>query len=115
MNNKVLGGQGEQAAADYLQQHGYRICVRNFRVPVGEIDIIASRQDTLVFVEVRQRASSRFGGAAASIGATKRAKLVTVAQVYLQTLKVVPPCRFDAVCIDGGRLEWLKNCIDASR
>ncbi len=113
MNSR--GDAAEAAAAGFLQQQGLRIVARNWSCRIGELDLIARDGETLVFVEVRQRASAGFGGAAASIGATKRAKLVTVAQVYLQTLKVVPPCRFDAVCIDGGRLEWLKNCIDASR
>ena len=113
MNSR--GDAAEAAAAGFLQQQGLRIVARNWSCRIGELDLIARDGETLVFVEVRQRASAGFGGAAASIGATKRAKLVAAAQVYLQTLKVVPPCRFDAVCIDGGRLEWLKNCIDASR
>ena len=55
MNNKVLGSQGEQAAADYLTRQGYRICARNFRVPAGEIDIVAAKQELVVFVEVKTR------------------------------------------------------------
>lgn len=109
-----LGAEAEAAAARYLQQQGLRIVTRNWSCRQGELDLIARDGDTLVFVEVRQRASSRFGGAAASIGATKRAKLLAAAQVYLQTLAVMPACRFDVVCLEGGQLEWLKNCIDAS-
>ena len=52
MKNQILGSQGEQAAADFLQQQGYKICARNFRVPVGEIDIIARQGGVLAFVEV---------------------------------------------------------------
>ncbi len=112
MNSR--GAAAEAAAAHYLQQHGLRIVARNWSCRLGELDLIAREGETLVFVEVRQRASVGFGGAAASIGATKRAKLTAAAQAYLQTLPVIPPCRFDAVCIDGARTEWLKNCIDAS-
>jgi putative endonuclease len=68
---------------------------------------------TLVFVEVRSRAKKSFGGAAASITTTKRRRLILAAQVYLQRFQVSPPCRFDVIAIDGGRIEWLKNVIEA--
>lgn len=109
-----LGEAAERAAADYLVRQGLRIVARNWQCRLGELDLIARDGVTLVFVEVRQRASGSFGGAAASISVAKRAKLLATAQAYLQTLSSVPPCRFDAVCIDGAGMEWLKNCIDAS-
>ena len=110
----TLGAAAEAAAAEYLRRAGLAIVACNWSCRHGELDIIARDGATLVFVEVRQRASRGFGGAAASIGAAKRAKLVASAQAYLQTLSVIPPCRFDAVCFDGNQVEWLKNCIDAS-
>ena len=98
MNNKVLGNQGEQAAADYLQQHGYRICARNFRVPVGEIDIIASYQDTLVFVEVKTRSSEDWGRPAAAVDAERRRRLTRAGLDYLHRLRDPPiKVRFDIV------------------
>lgn len=99
MNNKVLGGQGEQAAADYLQQHGYRICVRNFRVPVGEIDIIASRQDTLVFVEVKTRRSVRYGTPAQAVNYVKQQKIVQTARWFLRQRHLEDRCccRFNVI------------------
>lgn len=109
-----LGVAAEAAAAEYLTRQGLRIVARNWRCRQGELDLIAREGATLVFVEVRQRADSNFGGAAASIGAIKRAKLVAAAQVYLQKQSRIPPCRFDAICFDGTQVEWLKNCIDAS-
>jgi putative endonuclease len=67
---------------------------------------------TLVFVEVRQRRSARFGGAAASITPAKQARLVRTAEHYLHTLPSLPPCRFDAVLLDGQQPpEWLQNII----
>lgn len=112
MNSRGAGA--EAAAAQYLQQQGLQIVARNWSCRQGELDLIARDGATLVFVEVRQRTSARFGGAAGSIDAAKRAKLQAAAQRYLQALAVVPPCRFDAICIEGTRLEWLKNCIEAS-
>ena len=96
----TLGVAAEAAAVEHLRRAGLAIIVRNWSCRHGELDIIARDGATLVFVEVRQRASRRFGGAAVSIGAAKRAKLIASAQAYLQTLPAIPPCRFDAVCFD---------------
>lgn len=70
--------------------------------------------ETLVFVEVRKRSHSQFGGAAASIDQRKQAKLIATAQLYLATLKAIPVCRFDALLINGNeQIEWLKNAFEA--
>lgn len=94
---------------------------RNYRVAAGpgaragEVDLILRDRDgTLVFVEVRARASSNFGGAAASVGATKQRRIVYAAQHYLQRMNTPPPCRFDVVAIEGDRLEWLRAAFDLS-
>jgi putative endonuclease len=68
--------------------------------------------DTLVFVEVRQRADRRHGGAAASITPAKVRRLVRAAQYYLLRYPQTPPCRFDVVAIDGDQLDWLRNVIE---
>ena len=103
------GLEAEARAAEYLAGRGLVLVARNWRCKGGEIDIIARDGDVLVFVEVRARASSAFGGAAASITATKRARLWHAAQVYLAGNNRPPPCRFDAVLIEGGQLEWLRD------
>ena len=108
------GAQAEQFAADYLQRHGLRLIAKNYRSRFGEIDLILFDGNVLVFVEVRLRRNADFGGAAASIDARKQAKLITTAQQYLTTLPTVPPCRFDAILLDGsGQIEWLKNAFSA--
>ncbi|MGB9110335.1 MAG: YraN family protein [Telluria sp.] len=86
----------------------------NFRCKVGEIDLVMREGDTLVFVEVRQRADRSRGGAAASITPAKIRRIVRAAQVYLQRFRRMPPCRIDVVAIDGGTLEWLRNAIEAA-
>lgn len=106
------GAAAEQAAAEHLEHQGLRVLRRNYRVKGGEIDLICRDRNVLVFVEVRARASSAFGGAAASIDARKRARLVLAARHYLQT-QPDTPCRFDCVLFDAGRLSWLKNAFDA--
>ena len=71
------------------------------------------RDGTLVFVEVRVRADARFGGAAASIGAAKRQRLVFAARHFLARFAAPPPCRFDVVAVDGEQVEWLRAAFDA--
>ena len=106
------GQQAEALALSWLQQRGLVCVTRNYRCRMGEIDLIMHDGTTLVFVEVRQRRSARFGGAAASITPAKQARLVRTAEHYLHTLASLPPCRFDAVLLDGQQPpEWLQNII----
>jgi putative endonuclease len=114
------GVDGETLALAYLQKQGLRLVERNYRVARGpsrrggEIDLILRDRDgTLVFVEVRARASADRGGAAASVTARKRASLILAAQHYLLRLPSPPPCRFDVLAIDGSQVEWLPGAFDA--
>ena len=116
-----VGAMAEQRALDHLLRAGLALIERNYRVARGprarggEIDLVMRERDgTLVFVEVRARASEDWGGAAASVGAAKRARLVFAAQHYLARWHTAPPCRFDVVAIDGERLQWLQGAFDAS-
>jgi putative endonuclease len=109
------GRRAEALAAAHLERHGLSIVARNVRRRFGELDLIARDGDTLVFVEVRLRRRDDYGGAAASITAAKRARLVKSAALYLASLGDAPPCRFDAILLDAlepPRLEWLRNVID---
>lgn len=107
------GKEAENHAAVFLQNHGLRLVARNYRCRMGEIDLIMEHGGTLVFVEVRMRRSENFGGAAASINGHKQRKLIHAAQHYLQQQAKQPPCRFDALLIDGGKIEWIKDAFSA--
>jgi putative endonuclease len=107
------GRKGEESALTYLQRHGLVLIEANFRCKLGEIDLVMREGQTLVFVEVRQRADRSRGGAAASITPAKIRRIVRAAQVYLQRFDRLPPCRIDVVAIDGGTLEWLQNAIES--
>jgi putative endonuclease len=107
------GKTWEDAAQTYLQRHGLVPIEANFRCKLGEIDLIMRDDETLVFVEVRQRAAGSQVSAAASISPAKIRRLIRAAQVYLQGLTRLPPCRFDVIAIDGGHFEWLRNAIEA--
>ncbi|MEO8441856.1 MAG: YraN family protein [Betaproteobacteria bacterium] len=107
------GDAAENLAAAFLQRAGLTLVERNYRCRFGEIDLIAREGATLVFVEVRMRSSERFGGAAASITAAKRMKLLRTARFYLAGVARWPQCRFDALLISGktNSIEWLKNAF----
>lgn len=119
-SGKPRGDAAEARALAHLQEHGLRLVERNYRVARGpfarggEIDLVLRERDgTLVFAEVRARAGTRHGGAAASVGAAKQRRIVLAAQHYLLRWASPPPCRFDVVAIDGGRIEWLRGAFEA--
>ena len=85
---KQTGRRGEDMAATYLAQQGYEIVQRNWRCSTGEVDIIARKGNTLIFVEVRTRRSRRFGTAEESITPAKQARLMELAQAYLQAFQI---------------------------
>ena len=118
---KQRGDAAEDAALAHLQKAGLRLVARNYRTPRrggGEIDLIVRdpRDGTLVFVEVRQRASRTHGGAAGSITGVKQRRIVFAARHYLMRLRTPPPCRFDVVLVEPGAgpaVQWLQAAFDA--
>jgi putative endonuclease len=120
VTTKRLGDEAEARALAHLQAHGLELVERNYRVArgpsrrAGEIDLILRDRDgTLVFVEVRRRASAVHGGAAASVGAAKQRSLLLAARHYLQRFASPPACRFDVVALEGQSLAWLQAAFDA--
>jgi putative endonuclease len=112
--SKARGERAEARALAYLQGQGLALVVRNYRCKGGELDLVMRAPDgTLVFVEVRSRSSDAFGGALASITATKRQRILQAANHYLATLDHAPRCRLDVVAIGPRRLEWLRDAFGA--
>ena len=110
-----LGREAESRAAEFLRARGLNIIERNWHCRFGEIDLVARAGETLVFVEVRLRASRTHGGAAESISMAKRRRLTAAANSYLARRRDERPCRFDALLIEAeGRIEWIRNAFDAS-
>ncbi len=110
---QVDGSEGEDRAAAHLEQAGLQLLARNWRCRAGELDLVARDRDgTIVFVEVRRRASSAFGGAAASITPAKQMRLARTAELYRLVMRCADrPCRFDVVLIEAGRLEWIRDAF----
>jgi len=103
-----LGDKGEGLAVGFLRKQGYRIIKQNFRTRIGEIDVIAADEETLVFIEVKTRESLQYGRPFEAVDRFKRKKIANVALQYLKTLDEIPPCRFDIVSIyfEQGRPEF---------
>lgn len=99
----ALGRAAEAAAARFLERLGYRILAANFRAKGGELDLVAEDGGVLAIVEVRYRATDRFGGAAASITHGKRKRIVRAARVLLAMKPALAkfPARFDVVEVSG--------------
>lgn len=99
----ALGRAAEAAAARELERRGYRILAANFRAKGGELDLVAEDEGVLAVVEVRYRASDRYGGAAASITPAKRGRIVRAARYLLATNPPLAklPARFDVVEVSG--------------
>ena len=117
VTTKQTGDAAEARALRHLQDHGLQLLQRNYRTPGrggGEIDLIMRERDnTVVFVEVRQRARALHGGALASVNWVKQRRIVFAARYFLQRLPQSPPCRFDVVALDGGQLTWLRGAFEA--
>jgi putative endonuclease len=111
----TLGEAAEQLAAAHRKTPSLRTLTRNYTCRLGEIDIVCVEGEVLVFVGVRQRRSERFGGAAWSITAQKRQRIISTSRHYLMRLGHLPACRFDVVlvCDAVQRIEWLRSAIEA--
>ena len=107
------GDAAESLVAEFLECQGLKILERNYRCRFGEIDLVARSGELLVFVEVRALKSEAFGGAAGSITATKRRRIVAAARHFLATHKVDRACRFDVVLVRGSeqRVEWITDAF----
>ncbi len=107
------GVRAEELCAELLRKAGLRVLARNWRCRHGEIDLVAEEGGTLVFAEVRLRHDARFGGAAESITAAKRSRLLAAARLYLSR-RPETACRFDVLLLDSleaDRIQWIRNAF----
>ena len=115
-DSKKIGQLGEDIAARYLEKQGYIILERNFRLRSGEVDIIARDGDSLVFLEIKTRCSTRFGTPFEAVDPRKQQQIAKVALAYLAGLEEELPVRFDvaAVLFDKktARVELMKNAFE---
>ncbi|MEW6416667.1 MAG: YraN family protein [Nitrospirota bacterium] len=115
---KALGTEGEELAVRFLKnKKGYKIITRNYKTPIGEIDIIAKDGDTLVFIEVKTRTDDSFGYPFEAVNKRKKQKLKNLALFYLKNQGKEFPIRFDVLsifCMDNGEkeIEHIKDAFE---
>lgn len=97
---RLIGNKGEDLAVKYLKEKGYKVLHRNFRTPLGEIDIIAEDRETLVFIEVRTRTNDSFGLPFETVDGRKRERMRNIALLYLKNSGKERSVRFDVVTIE---------------
>lgn len=114
MQSHIYGKSSEIIASNYLKDKGYKILYTNYKNKIGEIDIIAKDGDTIVFVEVKARASRAFGDPLEAIDERKIYKIHNVATGYLKfTKQLDAKCRFDAISILGKDDYEIRHIVDA--
>jgi putative endonuclease len=118
LRRKRLGAEGERAAESLLRREGYRVLARNYRCPLGEIDLVALDGETVVFVEVKTRTDESFGDPLEAVGARKQRQVARVAEYYLGEHRLAErEARFDVVGVrwEEGKLvcELVRDAFDA--
>lgn len=107
------GEATEQLACEHLQANGFVLLHKNYRLKMGEIDLIMRDGQTIVFIEVRYRKTMAYGGALQSIDPRKQARIIRTAQHYLQYRAPEAQARFDVIAIEGNNgIQWIKNAFD---
>lgn len=114
LNNREVGARGEVLAADFLRNNGFDLIERNYRYGnYGEIDIIARRNDLVIFAEVKNRRSQRHGGALYSISPRKKKSLKTAARAFIAARpefnRPEITFRFDLISISDDAIEWIED------
>ena len=114
-NRKLIGRRGESAAAEYLKKKKYRIVGLNYACRFGEIDVIAENRDYVVFVEVKQRKDAAFAEAKEFVTAAKQQRIISTAQLWLQSNPTEKQPRFDVIEIYGenGKINRINHIENA--
>ncbi len=116
----MTGSEIETHVSTYLQKKGFQLLHRNFRCRLGEIDLIGLHQNQLIFVEVRFRCNTAYGGAAASVDFRKQQKLIKTARFFLLKYPKMAncACRFDVVAVTLRHeadheleIDWIQNAF----
>ncbi len=119
--SRKTGDIGERAAADFLVRNGYKILDRNYTVRGGEIDIIAQKDETIAFVEVKTRKEAPLSEGEEAITPVKKKRLIATAErYYIEVLKCRGNCRFDVCVVTVSdrlvkHLKYYVNAFDGSK
>lgn len=115
MGSRYTGLDGENTACDYLTGIGARILDRNVCLAGGEIDIVAQLQDTLLFVEVKRRTSSKYGSPISAVTPAKARRILRAASLYLAMHGLSDqPVRFDVIELMPGTVRHIPGAFDGT-
>lgn len=114
---RARGAAVERAAAAWLGARGLVLVAHNAHAKGGELDLVMRDGDTLVFVEVKHRADTRYGHPLEMVTATKQRRLIKAARFYLHHNALSCPCRFDVIAATGHSpnldFTWIKAAFEA--
>ena len=113
MNPPETGSRYQKFPDGQLEKRGYEVLAFNYRCRQGEVDLICRQGGVLVFVEVKYRATDRFGAPSQAVDARKQERIRKAAVHYMCSRGIAPdvPCRFDVVSILGGQVEIIENAF----
>lgn len=114
MNTTTLGQQSEAQAQAFLLRQGLRCVARNYHAPYGEIDLIMTEGEVLVFVEIRYRSHTRFGLPCETVTSAKQTRVIQTAAHFLQHHRQYEShdCRFDVIGMSRhGKINWIKDAF----
>lgn len=114
-DKKALGKKGEDAVAAWLQQHGFKILDRNYQVRQGEVDLIATREDVVAFIEVKTRTTEYFPTSMV-VNMTKQRKIIKAAQWFVLKNNIIDKVlRFDVATVrfenERCHISYIKNAF----
>jgi putative endonuclease len=114
LHNRDFGSEGEDCAAAFLENNRFIIIARNYRFgKYGEIDIIARRENLVIFAEVKHRGTERYGGALYSISSKKKKSIKTAARAFISASpdydRSEITFRFDMISIQNNSIEWIED------
>jgi putative endonuclease len=105
------GKEGELIASNYLKNKGYNIIQNNFTSKFGEIDIIAEKDGTIIFIEVKLRQGKSYEGATGAVHYNKIKKLIKTAKYWIALKNEEVSCRFDVIAIENNEVEHIQNAF----
>jgi TIGR00252 family protein len=112
LNTREIGSKYEDKSVEILIKNSYKVLERNYQNKYGEIDIIAQKDDEIVFVEVKYRKTNKFGYGYEAVDRKKLFKIVKLAQLYMQSKKYEKyKMRFDCMSYLEDELDWIKNIV----
>lgn len=111
MHNKKLGRKGERKARKYLKRNGWKIVVKNYVNPFGEVDVIAHKGDVLAFIEVKTRLTDSYGAPSEAVTEARKLKYRRAAEYYFYGKRPDCTVRFDVIEVSDGEINHIENAF----